>query len=489
MFFQTFLRWILNNIKELNPKTRWNAPQGYKEVLSLALPLLASTAASSLMLFTDRIFLSNYSPNAIAASLPAGMAKVAVTSLFIGICSYVGIFVAQYIGAGKPHRAAATLWQGLYFSIVTGLLVSLLYFANDFIFSFGSQNPEIIELELSYFNVLILFTPVDLAMVVMSSFMSAMGRAKTVMWVSLIGAGFNIPMNYLLIFGLKVNSFTIFPQWGIFGAAVATAMSWVLSVAIYSFMIFTKKMERDFQVRSNRKFDPELTFRILKFGWPGGLQFFMEIFAFGFFSFAVGHLSDLELTCNNIVFSLEALSFFPMIGVGMAVSILVGQSIGRGKPLEGARSTKSGTVLSTIYVMMMGCLFLTIPRPLLSLFLASDLDPATMGFIYDLGTVILVYVAFYSFFDGLYLCCFGAIKGAGDVWFPMGVMAVWGIFGLIAPVLLLFKFDVASIHTMWYCMMFYICGSTLTGVWRYKQGKWKSMRVIERVIDTPTPAK
>ncbi|MDR2386653.1 MAG: MATE family efflux transporter, partial [Deltaproteobacteria bacterium] len=437
MFFQTLFLWFLRNLKELNPKTRWNAPQGYKEVLSLALPLIASTAASSLMLFTDRIFLSNYSPSAIAASLPAGVAKVAVTSLFIGICSYVGVFVAQYIGAGKPHRTAATLWQGIYFAIGAGLLLSLLYFASDFIFSFGTQDPEVLALELSYFNLLIIFSPFDLGMVVMSAFLSSMGRAKAVMWVSLIGAGFNVPMNYLLIYGLKLGSLTIFPQWGIFGAALATVMSWVLSVIIYSALIFTKKMERDFQVRSNRKFDWELTFRLLKFGWPGGLQFFMEIFAFAFFSFAVGHLTVLELTCNNIVFSLEILSFFPMIGVGTSVSILVGQAIGRGKPLEGARSVKTGTALSTVYVLMIAIMFISIPRPLLSLFLASDYEPEFINFIYELGSVILVYVAIYSVSDGLYLCCFGAIKGAGDVWFPMGAMAVWGIFGLMMPVLLL----------------------------------------------------
>jgi hypothetical protein len=38
-------------------------------------------------------------------------------------------------------------------------------------------------------------------------------------------------------------------------------------------------------------------------------------------------------------------------------------------------------------------------------------------------------------------------------------------------------------------MIFYIMGSTLTGVWRYKQGKWKSMRVIETVIEADPAAK
>ncbi|MDR0622706.1 MAG: MATE family efflux transporter [Deltaproteobacteria bacterium] len=485
MFLKTFFRWIFNNIVELNPITRWKSPQGYREVLSLALPLLASTAASSLMLFTDRIFLSNYSPNAIAASLPAGVAKVTVSSLFIGVCSFTGVFVAQYVGAGKPARAAATLWQGIYFSCLSGLALSLLFFASGFIFSFGTQNPAIMAYEISYFNVLIVFSAVELLMVTMSSFLAAMGRSKTVMWVSLIAAGVNIPLNYLFIFGLKVDGLVVIPEWGVIGAAAATVIAWLVATAIYSALIFTKPMEERFHVRSERAFERPLFLRLIKFGCPGGLQLFMEIFAFSFFSFAVGHLSDLELTSNNIAFSIDALSFFPMIGVGMAISIMVGQAIGRGQPLDGARATKTGVVISTAYVMTMAFIFIFAPKPLLSLFLADDMDPATLGFIYDLGSVILVYVALYSFFDGLYLCCFGAIKGAGDVWFPMAVMGLWGIFGLIVPILVLFALGHATIHTMWYCMVFYISGSTLTGVWRFKQGKWKSMRVIEPPVELP----
>jgi MATE family multidrug resistance protein len=431
------------------------------------------------MLFTDRIFLSHYSINAIAASLPAGVTKVAFSSFFIGVASYSGIFVAQYVGANKPDRAAAAFWQGMYFAVVSGLLLSLLYFASPFIFSFGSQDPEIMELEIIYFQILTLFSPIDLVMVVMSSFLAALGRAKTVMWVSLLGAAFNIPMNYGLIFGLKIGDFVVLPEMGVAGAAIATVLSWTLTATIFGVMIFTRQMEKQFGVISNRRFDGRLMRRLVKYGWPGGVQFFMELFAFAFFSFAVGRIGPFELACNNIVFSIEALSFFPMIGVGQAVSIMVGQAIGRNQPLEGARATKTGVVISSLYVFVMVVIFVTLPTQLLSLFMPEGGNPQTYDMVMSLGRVLLIYVAFYSFLDGTYLCCFGAIKGAGDVLFPMMAMGLWGIFGLVVPIMFLFLFDVATIHTLWYCMVFYVMGLTLTGVWRYKGGKWKSMKVIE----------
>ncbi|MDR2456007.1 MAG: MATE family efflux transporter, partial [Deltaproteobacteria bacterium] len=322
-----------------------------------------------------------------------------------------------------------------------------------------------------------------LAMATMSSFLAGLGRTKAVMWVSLIGAAFNIPMNYLLIYGLRVGGEVLIPDMGVRGAAIATVLSWILSAAIYAFLIFNRRMEASHKVRSVRQLEWPLMGRLLKYGWPGGLQFFMEVFAFGFFNFAVSKLDQLTLACNNIVFSIEALSFFPMIGVGQTVSIMVGQAIGRWRPKEGARATVSGMVISSSYVFCMLLVFLLLPEEMLSLFIAEDLDSATQAFILGLGTILLRYVALYSVFDGIYLCCFGAIKGSGDVWFPMWAMAFWGIFGLIAPISALFLFGAATIEAMWLCMVLYILLLTGTGYWRYKGGKWMGMRVIEPALD------
>jgi MATE family multidrug resistance protein len=470
-------------IDDLRPSRRWRAPQGYRDVLAMCLPLIASTTVSSLMLFTDRLFLSRHSVNAIAASLPAGVAWICFLSFFLGVATYSGVFVAQYTGANKPERAAAALWQGLYFSLAAGLALSCLYFASPLIFSLGAEDPEIVALEIDYFGPLILFSPINLAMAVMSSFLAALGRTKSVMLVSLLGAAFNIPLNYLLIFGLEWGGEPLIPSLGVFGAALATILSWFLSVGVYAALIFNRRMAASHGILRNRRLDWPLLRRMTRFGWPGGLQFFMEIFAFAFFNFAVARLDPLQLASNNIVFSIEALSFFPMIGVGQTISILVGQAIGRGAPVDGARATVSGMVISSLYVLMMFLCFLLFPKPLLSLFLADGLDPAQRAFILDLGTVLLRYVACYSVFDGIYLCCFGAIKGSGDVWFPMLAMAFWGIAGLVAPIMVLFAVGAATIESMWVCMVLYIVCLTVTGAWRYRSGKWMRMRVIEPALD------
>jgi MATE family multidrug resistance protein len=98
----------------------------------------------------------------------------------------------------------------------------------------------------------------------------------------------------------------------------------------------------------------------------------------------------------------------------------------------------------------------------------------------ELGVVLLRFVAAYTLFDGLLLCAFGALSGAGDVWFPMAVMGLTGLFGLILPIGLLFKLGLASINTLWLTFVLYILGMNIAINWRYRQGRWRNRRVIEK---------
>ncbi|MFH0922372.1 MAG: MATE family efflux transporter, partial [Fibrobacterota bacterium] len=89
---------------------RWREPGGYREILVMALPLILSTGSWSIFMFVSRMFLSWYSPEALAASVPAGIMEYTVVSLFQGTASYAGTFVAQYYGAGQKHRIGAGVW-------------------------------------------------------------------------------------------------------------------------------------------------------------------------------------------------------------------------------------------------------------------------------------------------------------------------------------------------------------------------------------------
>ncbi len=107
----------------------------------------------TLMHFTDRMFLANYSLDAIAAALPAGIASFTSIAFFMGVANYTNAFVAQYTGARAFNRVGAALWQGIYFSLLAALLLASLYLISGTLFDSIGHSPQIRALEVTYFNI------------------------------------------------------------------------------------------------------------------------------------------------------------------------------------------------------------------------------------------------------------------------------------------------------------------------------------------------
>ncbi len=124
----------------------------YREVLNVCLPLVLSMSATTVMEFTDRVFLANYSIEAISAAAPAGVTAFLFMAFFGGIGGYSSVFIAQYFGSGSNNRIGAVLWQGIYFSLFSGLICWLIAeFATGPIFHFAGHEDPVRVLEEIYF--------------------------------------------------------------------------------------------------------------------------------------------------------------------------------------------------------------------------------------------------------------------------------------------------------------------------------------------------
>jgi len=455
---------------------RWSQPYGYRDVLAISLPLVASMGAFTLMQFTDRIFLANYSVDAIAAALPAGIASFTFVSFFMGVGNYTNAFVAQYSGAGAFHRIGAALWQGIWFSIFSGALLALLYFVSDSIFGFIGHSPLIHAQEVSYFNILTLGAGLVVVGSTMACFYTGRGLTWTVMAVDMAGAVVNIPLDYCLINGVGP-----FPEMGIRGAAIATVAAQGTIVLILCLLIFSRKNRERFGTWKKRRLDSALFGRLMRYGVPSGIQFFLEVFGFTFFIQMLGRLGDMELAASNIVLSIEALVFMPMVGFHIGTATLVGQAIGRGVPEGGMEATKSALHITLAYMMPLGALFICMPEPFLSLFDAGRPQVDRFKEIMDLGVVLMRFVALFCFFDALNLVYSGAIKGAGDTRFIMWTIGAVCLGLMIIPVYVAVELVGAGLYTVWTFATVYACALGIAFMLRYRQGAWKKMRVIEEM--------
>jgi MATE family multidrug resistance protein len=447
----------------------------YRDVLRVSLPLVISMTTTVVMTFTDRVFLANYSINAIAAALPAGITAFVFLSFFADTAGYCNVFVAQYTGAGTLPRVGSALWQAIYFALAAWLIMVGISFVGGPIFRLVGHSAEVQQFEVSYFRTLCLGSGIHILGMSFSSFFSGRGVTRPVMIIYIIAMFLNVPLDYALI-----NGIWIFPELGILGAAIATVFSWTSAMVMLGILVFTRENDQVFKIFKNRSFDADLFRRLLRYGVPSSLQFSLDVFAFLFFVLMVGRIGKTELAITNIGIALDSVSFRPLIGFALGTSTLVGQALGRNRPQEAVAAARATMVIAASYISVLIILYVFFPQPLLELFRPGDVSPDDFAAIKGRGVMVLRFVAAYLLLDGIYMISTAVLKGAGDTRFIMWSIGLISIFGMSLPIYIGIEIYGKGLYYAWGCTVFFICQLAIVTFWRFNQGKWKSMRVIEQ---------
>ncbi len=466
MFLSTFGNYL---------KARWAHPQGYKAVLALGLPMIINMASATIMQFTDRLFLSRYSLDAIAASLPAANISLTCFLTLSGLCSYSSVLIAQYTGAKRPEMAGPALWQGLWCGFGGCLILLLLCLPAEGIFALAGHSPEVQRLETPYFQILNVGACFSLLAGVVSTFLYGRGHSRPVMLAGLAAAAVNIPLDYALIYGPG-----FFPEWGIHGAGVATACGGLLNLLLLFPLVFNRKNDSEFRVLRGWKPDWALLKKLLRFGLPSSFNFFVELGAISWFILEIGRLGAVELAAANIVFSINSIVFLPMVGLSIALSTLAGHSMGRGKPQEVVELAKTALPLSLCYAVPLVSLLILCSGTVVDIFATRGSQAASFADVRVLAVNLLFFIGIYVFGDAINLGIFGLLKGAGDTFAVLCIVVV-GVGGfLCAPLLVFIKIlhYPLSIYDMWIIFSIYIYALSVMVIWRFGSGRWKNIRVI-----------
>ncbi|MDR2488837.1 MAG: MATE family efflux transporter [Desulfovibrio sp.] len=460
-------------------RRRWTEPHGYAEILRVGLPLVAGMASSTVMQFTDRLFLSRYSVDAIAAALPASLASLSLTIALMGVCGYTSVLIAQYVGSGVLHRVGCALWQGIWIAIIGAVLLGLAWWIAKPGFAWVGHDRVVQELEVVYFRVLTAGGGAALLGATLSGFFSGLGLTRPVMIANTAAAVINIPLDYLLIFGgLGV------PPLGVLGAGLATVAGWLVALAILGYLIFIDENEKRYAVFSGYRFEWSMFRRLLRYGLPSGLNFFMEIAGFAWFCFEIGRFGKEAQAASNIAFSVNSVIFLPMLGLNLTVSSLVGQAMGRGRPNEAERVTLNTLHMALTYMLPFAALIAACAGPLMDVFISNDLTDAQLALVREQGMIFLYFIAVYSLVDAANIVYFGALKGAGDTLGILYVLFGGMVFLLILPIAALKWLDAATVTHYWLVFTLYVMLLAVAVMFRYYRRAWHSIRVVETSAGT-----
>jgi len=426
-------------------------------------------------IFIDRIFVSGVNADAVAAAMPTVGYFWTPLALLQFTVLYATVFVAQYSGAGRPNRVGPVVWQAIYFAIGCGLLFPLLIPIVDFIIAASEHKEGVKLLERAYFRGLAFAALPTLVLAAVNAFFAGRQRSWTVLFINAVGAVTNALLAVPLILWQRED-----PEAAMFGAGLATACGSGVSCVLGLILFFRKSTRAEFGTLSGWRFDPALFRRLMYFGIPNGAQFFIEAMAFTAFIFFVGNIGDVELAATTLTFSLNILTFLPVMGLGQGVEVLVGQRQGEGRPDVSARTTHAGAILATAYMTVTSVMYLTLPHVMVMPF-AAEMAPAEWAKIEPIIPMLLLFVSLYSLADGANIIYAFGLRGAGDTRFVslIALTTSWPL--MVIPTWLCWRLG-WGLYAAWSCATLYVFALAICFALRFRGGRWRTMRVIEPAV-------
>ncbi len=444
---------------------------GLKEMLIIALPIIVSQSCDTLMVFTDRLFMSKLGAVQMNAVMSGGLSIYMMICFFTGIIGFSTALVGQYLGANRKEMCSITAAQSFVLAIIAYPVVLLLKPLVYKLFNIMGLSPEQMVYQSVYFNIMVYGTIIGLLRSVLTSYFSGIGKTRIIMVSMLITMVVNVVVNYIIIFG-RLG----FPEMGIRGAAYGTLIGGFTGLLVLFVAYLKKQNLEEFHIKQSWKWRPDVMKKLLWFGTPPGVEQLLCIIAFNSIVLIFQSHSAVSAIAASITFSWDMVSYVPLMGIEIAVTSLVGRYMGARRLDLAEKSAMSGIKIGLIFSIIVFILFLGFPGLLVDVFKPKQFDPVFAD-ARSLSIIMIRLATIYVTIEASIVVFIGVLRGAGDTFFAMIVsttmhwMMAIGIFVSL-------RYLNISTQGAWGIAVgtFFLMG--IVFYLRYKSGKWKEIELV-----------
>ena len=444
------------------------------ELARIALPMVVSQGTFAVMIFTDRYFMSQIDSVHMAAALGGGVAAFFSFCFFTGLLSYANALTAQYLGAGEIGKCSKVVTQGIVITVMCSpALVVITYFVSG-IFENVGHDPAQVELEKTYYIILMLGVVVTLTKTCLSSYFAGIGRTRVVMLCDVCGLVFNVPLCYVMVFG-KLG----LPALGIIGAGVSTIIASALACLLFILFYMERENRVKFFVMNSFHVDWGVLRRFWRLGFPSGLELFLNVAAFNLFLLMFQGYGVVEGASAAIVFNWDLLSFVPMIGLNIGVISLIGRFVGANDMARTDEVMSAAFFLGIFYSAVLAILYISFRFPLVEVFSPPE---GNFSEIRDLAAFMMIGLSSYVMADAIIIISGGVLRGAGDTRWLMytSVGLHWAMLIAQYYVILVWQFG-PRVSWLTFCAM--IFAIAIVYVWRLQSGVWRDPERLKLVMN------
>lgn len=439
---------------------------GIKSIMVLAIPAIIENILQVFIGAVDTYFVGKIDTVAIAGVGVTNLIMNVYIAFFLALGVGTTAIVSRNIGAGDAKQAKNAVKQSLllalFFGAITGLINLL--FARQILMIMGAEK-RVIQYALPYFFTVAVPSVFLCVTMVLSSALRGAGDTKTPMKIAFVSNIMNGVLDYILIFGI-FN----FSGFGILGAGLATTISRIISVALLMKKLNSRKTEIGIKFLEKWRIDKTMLKSITKISLPAAVERLIMRSGQLIYGGMIIKIGTEAYAAHNIAGTIEAFSYLPGMGFGVAAATLVGQNLGAKKAAQAKRLGLTSYYLATGFMVAVGAVFYIFAPFLAGLFTKDTV-------VIDLVVRVLRIIALFQPFLCITLVTTSALQGAGDTKFPMysSLIGIWGI-RVLGVYILCIKLGM-GLEGVWlaYAMDITVRGIILMA--RYLKGKWQEISI------------
>lgn len=434
-------------------------------VWELAWPTIVAVGAQTMVRFVDFAMVGSLGPDALAAVGLGGQVYWLVQSIAMLVPTGLAAILARAIGAGDMPRADAILRQSILLATALALATTFggLPFTREAIAIYGVE-PAVVELGAGYIWWLLVGTVPFALSFVFGAAVRAAGDARTPLYIGIVTNLANVFLNWVLIYGHLG-----FPAYGVEGAAIASSAAMLLQLAIFWWMWRARSLVLQPGSAGWRPHRKTLR-QLVAIGYPASIE--QGMFQVGLVGFQriMSLYGTAAIAAYNVGAQILSLSFIPGVGFATAAATLVGMHLGAGEPDAAARSAWRSTAGAVVSMTLIGALVVLSAEPLARVFTDDEeVIRLTIAFVFILGAV--------QPFMAVEFAIGGALRGAGDTFFPMVAVFI-GLFLLrLLPAVALITFGDFTVEIIWCTLIADWAAKAVMLAARFRRGRWRTLEL------------
>ncbi len=383
----------------------------WKQLLLFFFPIMLGSFFQQLYNTADTVIVGQFvGKEALAAVGATGQPIQLLVGFFVGISSGSTVIISQFFGAKRTQDIEKAIHTSVALSLAGGLLFMLIGLALSGPILLAMNTPaDCFESALLYIRIYFLGMIPTFLYNMGTGILRALGDSKSPMYILIACCIVNILLDLLLVPVMEL---------GIFGAALATILSQLLSAVLVAISLIRKKSMFTFRFRK-LNFAPNMLGRILLIGFPTGLQSATYSISNVVVQSGVNSFGTDMVAAWSAFSKMDSIFWMISGAFGIAVTTFVGQNFGAKNFDRIRKSVRISLSMEFAAAAFSSLLFLAAGPYLLKIF-TNDADVLACGM-----QLIHLLTPFYALFACIEIFS-GAIRGVGEALYPM-LVSIFGV--------------------------------------------------------------